>query len=332
MNQNNDDENSDINIDKKDDGSDIEYDFTSKSLNKFPTKMLTNNDFYLDDTRKSFSKSLKFNSHKCFAPKPKIKQSNKNPTPIIYEKQSDIYNINVKEKIVIEDALTEKEPSLDNDNSFSSDFENLNNDYNKNYKNTDVNYSRQFSNYIISKNLLDISEKKNEDKNEGLCQDQINIIEDIKEKNNLQKYEDKANTSYPIKIAYTNAFIKGNIKGIRSSIYRAKMKSLKEKYREVEYSIKDKIKKKYRLDIENKKTKKLGYNKDFCKIIPISNNKKEDMIEDKKDEDEENMSNLRKTISYNDSKLNFEKNKTNENKGITIYDVLLTNTKNKYEK
>ena len=56
------------------------------------------------------------------------------------------------------------------------------------------------------------------------------------------------------------------------------------------------------------------------------------MIEDKKDEEEENMSNLRKTISYNYSKLNFEKNKNIENKGITIYDVLRTNTKNKYEK
>ena len=53
---------------------------------------------------------------------------------------------------------------------------------------------------------------------------------------------------------------------------------------------------------------------------------KEDVIEDKKDEEEENMSNLRKTISYNDSKLNFEKNKTNENKGTAIKKKQFVNT------
>jgi hypothetical protein len=331
MNQKNDDENPDINGDKNDIDSDIDYDFISektKSLNKFPSKMLTSEDFYLDETNKNFSKSLKFNSHKCFAPKQKIKQSSKNPTPIIYEKQSDIININTKEKIVIEDALTEKEESLDNESSFSSDCENEKCIYNKSNKNNDSNYCLQFSNYIISKNLLDIPDKKNEDKNEGLYENKINIIEDIKDNKN-QISEDKNHTSFPIKMTNTNIFTKGYIKAIRSSLFRAKMKSLKEKFREVEYTVKDKMKKKFRLDIEKNKSKKICHNIDYCKIIPINNNKKEDIIIDKKDEDIEDMSNFRKTISYNVSKF---KRENNEKKGFTIYDVLLTNKKNKSEK
>jgi hypothetical protein len=333
MNQKNDDENSDINKDNNDDDSDIEYDFTSektKSLNKFPSKMLKSDDFYLDETSKNFSKSLKFNSHKCYAPKPKIKQSSKSPSPIIYEKQSNIININTKEKTVIEDALTEKEQSLDNESSYSSDFENINN--NKNNINNDSAYSNQFignNNYIISKNLLEISDKKNKDKNEGLYENKINIIEDSKDINNLQSYNHKTISSFPIKKYYSNTITKWNMKAIRSSLFRAKMKSLKEKFREVEYSIKEKMKIKYGLDIKNNRTKKKGYNADFCKIIPINNNKNE---EDKKEEEIEDMSSFRKTISYNVSKFNLEKNKNNEDKGITIYDVLITNKKNKNEK
>ena len=337
MNQKNDVENSEIIQDNNCDDSDIEYDFTSektKSLNKFPLKMLTNDDFYLDDTHKNFSKSLKFNSHKCFAPKPKIKQSSKNPTPIIYEKQPDFSNINVKENVVIEDALTEKEESLDNESSFSSDFENLNDNYNKNNINNDFNYYNQFTNnnnYIISKNLLDISDKKFEDKNEGLNENKINIIKESKDINNLQLFGHKTITSFPIKNNNTNAFIKDNMKAIRSSLFRAKMKSLKEQFREVEYSIKDKTLKKYGLDIKNNKTKKLGHNIDFCKIIPI-NNKNEDSNSEKNDEEIEDMSNFRNTIGFNASKLRAKKNKNSEDKGITIYDVLVTNKKNKSEK
>ena len=333
MNQKNDDENSD-----NGDDSYIEYDFTSektKSLNKFPSKMLSNDEYYFDDTHKNFSKSLKFNSHKCFAPKPKIKQSSKNPTPIIYEKQSEISNINAKENVVIEDALTEKEESLDNESSFSSDFENLNDNYNKNNINNDFNYYNQFTNnnnYIISKNLLDISDKKFEDKNEGLNENKINIIKESKDINNLQLYGHKTITSFPLKNNNANAFIKENMKAIRSGLFRAKMKSLKEQFGEVEYSIKDKILKKYGLDIKSNKTKKLGHNIDFYKIIPINNNKNEDSNSVKKDEEIEDMSNFRNTIGFNASKLRAKKNKNNEEKGITIYDVLLTNKKNKSEK
>ena len=342
MNQKNDVENIDFNKEKNVD-PDIEYnsDFTSektKSLNKFPLKILTNNDFYLDDIYKNFSKSLKFNSHKCYAPKPIIIQSSKNPTPIIFEKQSDSNNLNTQDKIIVEDALTEKELSFDS--SFSSDIENeikkpLNCDINKNNINIDLNYNNQIinfndSNYIISKNLLDISDKKGEDKNEGLYENKINIIE---ENNNLKSYEHKTITSFPIN-SYNFYYTKGNIKAIRNSLYRAKMKCLREKYREVEYSIKDRMKIKYGLDIRNNKPKKLAHNNiDFCKIIPINNDiKEENIVSNKKVEEIEDMTNLRKTISYNTSKLNLENNKKSEEKGITIYDILITNKKNKNRK
>ena len=325
---------------KKSEDPDIEYndDFTSektKSLNKFPLKILINNDFYLDDIYKNFSKSLKFNSHKCYAPKPIIMQSSKNPTPIIFEKQSDINNLNIQKKIIIEDALTEKELSFDNESSYSSDFENgnknsLNCDINKNNNNIDLNYNNQIidfnnSNYIISKNLLDISDKKGEDKNEGLYENKINIIE---ENNNLYSYEHKTITSFPIN-SYNIYYTKGNIKSIRNSLYRVKMKCLREKYREVEYSIKERMKIKYCLDIRNNKSKKLGHNNiDFCKIIPINNDIKEENIgNNKKGEGIEDMSNLRKTISYNTTKLNLENNKKNEEKEIKIYDILKKNKK-----
>ena len=113
MNQKNVVENIGIEIDPNYNDIEIEYnyDFESekiKSLNKFPLKITTNNEFYLDDIYKNFSKSLNFNFHKCFAPKPKLKQSSKNPTPIIYEKQIDIYNLNTEAQIITEDAYSEK--------------------------------------------------------------------------------------------------------------------------------------------------------------------------------------------------------------------------------
>ena len=58
-----------------------------------------------------------------FFPKAQNKQSNKNPTPIIYEKQMDIYNLNTQAEIYNEDAYSEKELSLDNGSSSSSDNE-----------------------------------------------------------------------------------------------------------------------------------------------------------------------------------------------------------------
>ena len=164
-----------------------------------------------------------------------------------------------------------------------------------------------------------------------LYENKINIIEDEKEKenNNLKIYEHKTITSFPVKNNYNENYTKGNIKAIRNSLFRAKMKCLKDKNKETEYSIKDNLKIKYRLNLINNKSKKIGNNYEFCKVIPINNFKKE---ENNKNEDEnEDMSNFRKTISYNTSKLNLENKKKKEGKGITIYDVLLSNKKNKKE-
>ena len=340
MKQKNDVENIEQELDDNIENIEIEYndDFTSektKSLNKFPSKKLTNNEFYLDDVQKNYSKSLNFNFNRCFAPKPKIKQSSRNPTPIIFEKLSDISNLKTQDHIIVEDAYSEKEVSLDNDScSYDSDnqINEINNlDNNKNTVNNEfINNNKIINinnnnNYIISKNLLENHiDKKDEDKNNNLYENIINI-DDEKEKNNLKIYEHKTISVFPVKNNDNNK--KGNLKAIRNSLYRAKMKCLKEMHREVEYSIKDKAKKKYGLDLISNKSKKNAHNFEFYNVIPININKKEEIKNSKNDEEIGDMSNFRKTISFNTSKLTKKKS---EEKGITIYDVLLTNKKNKY--
>jgi hypothetical protein len=334
MNYKNVDDNNDI---KDKDDFQIEYndDFDSektKSLNKFPMKTLSNEDFYLDDTSKKFSKSLNFNFHKCFAPKFKIRQSSRNPTPIIFEKQSNISNLNTQDHFITEDAISEKEQSLDNDSSYSSDFENddqafdfLNINSNKQIKKTKYINSNQVinsnnnSNYIISKNLLDNSI---EDKKDNV--NQINIIKDNKNENiSTKKYEHKTINEFPLKNNINDNYVKGNMKSLRNSLFRAKIKCLKEKNKEVEYSIKERIKMNYGLDIVNSKN---NCELDKCKVIKINN------VDESNDNDGdvEDMRSFRQTISYNTSKLNSENKKKNEDKGITIYEVLITNKKNKH--
>ena len=91
----------------------------TKSLSKFPTnKIINNNDFTLDVIPKNFSKSLKFNFPGHFAPKLKIRYSNKIPAPLFFKK----YNTeeNLKEDIENENALSEKDASFDSD-SIESD-------------------------------------------------------------------------------------------------------------------------------------------------------------------------------------------------------------------
>ena len=309
----------------------IEYndDFTSektKSLNKFPLKIITSNEFFLDDMCNNFSKSLNFNFNKCFAPKPKFKQSSRNPTPIIFEKQTNISNLNTQDHIITEDAYSEKEVSLDND-SCSSEDENQNDeinnsDYKKDFIIKDIEYNDQNINdkYIISKNLLiKNKEKKSEDQTD-LYENNINIIEDEKENKNVKIYGHKTINIFPFK----NNCTKGNLKSIRNSLFRAKMKSLKAKNREVEYSIKDRAKIKYGLNLINNKSKKIEHNHEICNVIPINNN-------EKNEEEKEDINNFRKTISFKASKLNLENKPKKDDKGITIYDVLITNKKNKNE-
>ena len=333
MNHKNVHDNNDIN--DKDDFQ-IEYndDFDSektKSLNKFPMKTLSNEDFYLDDTSKQFSKSLNFNFHKCFAPKFKIRQSSRNPTPIIFEKQSNISNLNTQDHFITEDAISEKEQSLDNDSSYSSDFENddqtfdfLNINSNKQIKKTKYINSNQVinsnnnSNYIISKNLLDNSI---EDKKDNV--NQINIMKDNKNQNiSIKKYEHKTINEFPIKNNVNDNCAKGNMKSLRNSLFRAKIKCLKEKNKEVEYSIKERVKMNYGLDIINSKN---DNELEKYKVIKINN------VNECNDNngDVEDMRSFRQTISYNTSKLTSENKKIIEDKGITIYEVLITNKKNK---
>ena len=333
MNHKNVHDNNDIN--DKDDFQ-IEYndDFDSektKSLNKFPMKTLSNEDFYLDDTSKQFSKSLNFNFHKCFAPKFKIRQSSRNPTPIIFEKQSNISNLNTQDHFITEDAISEKEQSLDNDSSYSSDFENddqafdfLNINSNKQIKKTKCINSNQVinsnnnSNYIISKNLLDYSI---EDKKDNV--NQINIMKDNKNQNiSIKKYEHKTINEFPIKNNVNDNCAKGNMKSLRNSLFRAKIKCLKEKNKEVEYSIKERVKMNFGLDIINSKN---DNELEKYKVIKINN------VNECNDNngDVEDMRSFRQTISYNTSKLTSENKKIIEDKGITIYEVLITNKKNK---
>ena len=333
MNHKNVHDNNDIN--DKDDFQ-IEYndDFDSektKSLNKFPMKTLSNEDFYLDDTSKQFSKSLNFNFHKCFAPKFKIRQSSRNPTPIIFEKQSNISNLNTQDHFITEDAISEKEQSLDNDSSYSSDFENddktfdfLNINSNNQIKKTKYINSNQVinsnnnSNYIISKNLLDYSI---EDKKDNV--NQINIMKDNKNQNiSIKKYEHKTINEFPIKNNVNDNCAKGNMKSLRNSLFRAKIKCLKEKNKEVEYSIKERVKMNFGLDIINSKN---DNELEKYKVIKINN------VNECNDNngDVEDMRSFRQTISYNTSKLTSENKKIIEDKGITIYEVLITNKKNK---
>lgn len=349
MDNKNNSNNKPLSINENDDFQiEFNYDFElekTKSLNRFPLKEITYSEFYLDDKYKNFSKSLNFNFHKCFAPKIKIKQSSKNPTPIIFEKQNDFYdlnlNLNKQKRKIIEDNYTysEKELSLDNESSFSSDIEKEYKDINYIKNNTiDINsdliYNNQIinfnnNNYLLSKNLLDDnSDKKDVNRNLLLSKNKIiinnkdNKIEDEKQKqsDNSKFYGHKTITDFSLKNNFIDNQTKNNIKSIRSSLHRAKLKSMKRKNKEVEYTMKDEMKMKYGLNIVSYHNKKNKFDYNY-NIIPINDNN-----------DSQKIPNLRKTISFNASKLNFENKNNNSNKGITIYDVLLINKKNKNEK
>ena len=175
--------------------------------------------------------------------------------------------------------------------------------------------------YGISKNLLDNSSKSIEDKKDNI--NQINLIEDNKNENiSIKKYEHKTINEFPLKNNANDNYAKVNMKSLRNSLFRAKIKCLKEKNKEVEYSIKERVKMNYGLDIINSKNE---CELEKCKVIKINNlNECND-----NDGDVEDMSSFRQTISYNTSKLNSENKKKSEDKGITIYEVLITNKKNK---
>ena len=267
----------------------------TKSLTKFPSKIEKNNEFRLDSSYKNFSKSLGFNFKQCFAPKSKIRYSNKKITPLIFKKNENICNLDTQDRIITDDAISEKE-SFNNESSFSSDDSEV--DYENNYTNINTinDESNNNDNNIINNNTQKLEEKDND------------------KKNNIKAYEHKTIGIFNTKNNYNT---KENMKSMRNSLYKIRLKCIKEKHKEVEYLIKEKDKNKYRLDII-KNTRKYEIDNEY-KIIPINN------IQDNSDEDNEDMSNFRTTISYSNSKLN----QKNEDKGVTIYEVLKNNKKDK---
>ena len=267
----------------------------TKSLTKFPSKIEKNNEFRLDSSYKNFSKSLGFNFKQCFAPKSKIRYSNKKITPLIFKKNENICNLDTQDRIITDDAISEKE-SFNNESSFSSDDSEVDYENNNTNINTINDESNNNDNNIINNNTQKLEEKDND------------------KKNNIKAYEHKTIGIFNTKNNYNT---KENMKSMRNSLYKIRLKYIKEKHKEVEYLIKEKDKNKYRLDII-KNTRKYEIDNEY-KIIPINN------IQDNTDEENEDMSNFRTTISYSNSKLN----QKNEDKGVTIYDVLKNNKKDK---
>lgn len=262
----------------------------TKSLTKFPSKLEKNNEFRLDSSYKNFSKSLGFNFKICFAPKSKIRYSNKKLTPLIFKKNENICNLDTQDRIITDDAISEKD-SFNNDSSFQSDSD-------ESYENisTNMNTNPDEPNNKIINNKDDAPQNLKE--------------KDSEKNNNIKTYEHKTIGIFNTRNNYNS---KENMKSMRYSLYKIRLKCIKEKNKEVEYLVKEKDKNKYRLDII-KNTRKNDIDYEY-KIIPINNN------QDNSDEDNEDMSNFRTTITYSNSKLNQKK----EDKGVTIYDVLKSN-------
>ena len=270
----------------------------TKSLTKFPSKIEKNKEFCLDNSYKNFSKSLGFNFKQCFAPKSKIRYSNKKITPLIFKKNENICNLDTQDRIITDDAISEKD-SFNNESSISSDSVE---DYENN--NTNINTINDESN----NNIITDSNNINNNNTQKL-EEKVNDKND-----NIKAYEHKTIGIFNTRNNYNS---KENMKSMRNSLYKIRLKCIKEKNREVEYLIKEKDKNKYRLDII-KNTRRYEIDNEY-KIIPINN------IQDNTDEENEDMSNFRTTISYSNSKLN----QKSEDKGVTIYDVLKSNKQNK---
>ena len=270
----------------------------TKSLTKFPSKIEKNKEFCLDNSYKNFSKSLGFNFKQCFAPKSKIRYSNKKITPLIFKKNENICNLDTQDRIITDDAISEKD-SFNNESSFSSDSEA---DYENNNTNINTINDESSNNIINDNNNINNNNTQKLEKKDNF------------KNNNIKAYEHKTIGIFNTRNNYSS---KENMKSMRNSLYKIRLKCIKEKNREVEYLIKEKDKNKYRLDII-KNTRRYEIDNEY-KIIPINN------IQDNTDEENEDMSNFRTTISYSNSKLN----QKSEDKGVTIYDVLKSNKQNK---
>ena len=279
----------------------IEYneDFDSnktKSLTKFPNK---NKEFKLDNPSKNFSKSLNFNSRQCFAPKIKFKKNNKRPSPIFFKKIQNEYTMKTQCEAISEDLLSEKESSLSNESS-SSDYSSDNLEDNNNNNNNEKN------------------SQQNKNKNE-----KSNIKKEKENKNDMKTYEHKTIAVFPHQ-SDKDKQNKNNIKIFRNSLHKIKSKYSNIKNKEQEFTLKNKFKKKFRLDliISNKKN---NINNEYI-VIPINNNN--DNTKSNSDDDSDDVSNLRETISYNQSKLKKDKEKKKDSQQvINIYEVLRKSVK-----
>ena len=277
----------------------------TKSLKKFPKKSV---EFNIDNPSKNFCKSLNFNSHKCYAPKIKHKQYLKKPSPIFFKKIKYNNNLNIPNGPVIEEILSEKEPSLMDEDS-SSDFfiDNIDESNNEN------KYENEPKENTIKKPIDDLINIYKEDKKTK------------EEKNNdFKLYEHKTIGTFAF---HNNVDIqnKNPIKFYRNNLYRIKMKYAKIINREQEFSLKDELKNKYGINLifNNRKT---NIDNEY-KIIPINNDENSDS-----DEENDISTNLRGTISYNQSKL--KKGKNNEKKSekdkpkiVNILEVLRKSVK-----
>ena len=297
----------------------IEYneDLTSekiKSLNKFPSKLNKNREFYIDNSRKNFSKSLNFNFRQCFAPISKKRKSLKNPAPLKFKKNENINKYNNQNQIIAEDALSEKEASLNNEDSISmdSDINKVTDEINN------INNIQDNTNNIINnpENNNIINNENNNPKEEDINVN-LNINKEV-----MKHYEHKTISVFNSK--NKNNKDNNNMKLLRNEFAKIKLKCMKEFFKEVEYEVKKKDKNKYRLDLVKNKNE---IDNDY-RIITI--NKIDEINKNNQDEDEnecQDMRNFRQTINFMDSKKNKEKikNKIIDNKGTTIFDVLISN-------
>ena len=274
-----------------DEDIEVEYneDFESsktKSFKKFP-KM---NEYFEIDNSKIGSKSVKFNSRICFAPKIKFKQRNKNPSPLLFKKKVNFHNISTQYDIINEDILSEKESSLNNDSSSSDSME-----------------EEDIPN--INDSNINENNKINENKKEKLNSD-IQNISKPETKNNIKFYEHKTIGEFNCLFSKGKKN-KNSIKSFRNYLNKVKMNNALIKNKEQEVTINSKMNKLYRLDLINN-SKKLDLNNEYT-VIPIQ---KEEIHDS--DKDNNDISNLRGTISYIKSKQNKEK----KNKSISIYEAL----------
>ena len=279
----------------------IEYneDFDSnktKSLTKFPNK---ENDFILDNSSKNFSKSLNFDSHKCFAPKIKYKQYLKKPSPIFFKKIGYTNLMKTQGEIISEENLSEKEASLLDDSS-SSDYILNNLDNENNINNNEEIVVNENNNSQVKKPIDDLINIYKEDKKPN------------KEyKSDMNLYQHKTIGIFPFQNNKDNQN-KNSLKFFRNNLHKIKLKYSKIKFKDQEYTLKDKDKKKYEFNIIINNKKSSIYNEST--IIPINNDDNSDV-----DDDNNDMSKFRGTITYNQSKLKKEKEAP---KCTNIFEVL----------